>query len=127
MINRRPFTALEQDVFGLICEAQPELAAQLRPLLAAARMARRDNTGHGFYTYVETDPLLPAVEWPARMIHGPNRLVQVGEAEMPMGFILWLEHGRPDCLEGFQFGTVAGDIDLNTYDLNGLSLLGEWP
>jgi hypothetical protein len=41
-----------------------------------------------------------------------------------MGFILWLEAGYPDCLEGFQYGTPSGDdIDLKHHDLSDLAWL----
>ena len=49
---------------------------------------------------------------------GPNGEIAVGEVILLMGFVLWLEDGYPDCLEGFQYGTPAGDdIDLTSIDL----------
>jgi hypothetical protein len=41
-----------------------------------------------------------------------------------MGFILWLDGGYPNCLEGFQFGTPSGgDIDLKSTDLHAITWL----
>ena len=60
-------------------------------------------------------------------MNGPDRWVQVDQAKVPMGFILWLANGRPDCIEGFQYATDVGEIDLTTRDLSSLRLLGEWP
>jgi hypothetical protein len=118
------FTGLEQAVFTSVCDGQQGIADQLRKLLATARLSERDNTGHGFYTSFEVDRAAPAIDWPLRMIDGPNVEVDVGGETLLMGFILWLEDGYPNCLEGFQYGTPAGDdIDLKSTDLRDIVLL----
>jgi hypothetical protein len=48
----------------------------------------------------------------------------VGDQVLIMGFILWIEDGFPDCLEGYQYGTSSGhEIDLKTFDLKDLAFL----
>jgi hypothetical protein len=111
-------------VLTAICEEQPDIADQLRGLLATARMTERDNTGHGFYTSFDVDRGTPPIDWPLRLIDGPNAEVAVGDQTLLMGFILWLDGGYPDSLEGFQYGTPSGgNIDLEAADLNTIAWL----
>jgi len=119
------FTALERTVLSAICDGQPTVADPLRALLATGQVAERDNTGHGFYTSFNVDRALPPIDWPMRMVDGPNAEVTVEDEVLLMGFILWLENGYPDCLEGFQYGTpTGGEIDLKSTDLNSVNWLG---
>jgi hypothetical protein len=122
------FTGLEQAVLTAICDEQQTVAEPLRKLLATARLCERENTGHGFYTSFEVDRSMPPIDWPLRLIDGPNAEVTVGGEILLMGFILWVEDGRPDCLEGFQYGTPSGDdIDLRAVDLSGIEWLRPMP
>ncbi|WP_428156442.1 hypothetical protein [Brevundimonas sp.] len=115
------FTELERTVLAIICDDQPGIGEALRKLLSAARISERDNTGHGFYTSFDVGKDKPPVAWPERMLDGPDGEVSVGGETLLMGFILWLEDGYPDCLEGFQYGTTAGDdIDLKVVDLTSI-------
>jgi len=116
------FTNLEVAVLNLICEQRP----LLKQLLETASVVERDNTGHGFYTRFATDHSLPSLPWSAGMVDGPNLRVGVGSVEAPMGFILWLKAGRPDCLEGFQYATEEGEIDLKAHDLSAMAALDAW-
>ena len=88
MSDLRRFTDLERDVFELICATQPELAPRIRQLLVSASVTQRENTGHGFFTDFETDGSAPPIDWPLRLIDGPNRLARMGDFEFPIGFIL---------------------------------------
>lgn len=118
------FTGLEQVVLNAICDEQQNIAEPLRKLLATARLSERDNTGHGFYTSFAVDRSKPPIDWPLRLVDGPNAEVEVGGKTLLMGFILWLEGGYPNCLEGFQYGTPSGDdIDLKSTDLSFLAWL----
>ena len=113
------FTSLERAVLDVICDGQPDGA--LRGLLATARVTERDNTGHGFFTYFEVDRGLPSFDHPSRAILGPNAFMEdMGDGNQ-MGFLVWLENGYPDCLEGFQHGDLRGNtVDLKLRDLRKL-------
>jgi hypothetical protein len=116
------FTNLEKAVLDAICEGQPSVADPLRALLATGRLSERDNTGHGFYTSFDVDRALPPIDWPMRLVDGPNAEVAVDGKILLMGFILWLEDGYPSCLEGFQYGTpTGGDIDLKSSGLDAVA------
>ncbi|MCR6658573.1 MAG: hypothetical protein NVV72_04225 [Asticcacaulis sp.] len=113
------FTSLEIAVLAAICNSQ---VPSLRALLDTAQMTERENTGHGFYTSFSIDRRLPPVQTPHRLINGPvAHMNNMGEG-MIMGFILWLEDGYPECLEGFQYGDSLGNtIDLKARDLTTLT------
>ena len=113
------FTGLERTVFAKICEGEPGLADQLSKLLSTARPTERDNTGHGFYTTFLVDKALPPLDPQTRVLDAPSAEIDVRGEVLFMGFILWLTDGYPDCLEGFQFGTLSGgDIDLKATGLD---------
>jgi len=116
------FTGLERAVLTAICDEQPGIAGRLRGLLATARTLERDNTGHGFYTPFEVDRSLPYVDWPQRIVSGPNVEVNVASEILLMGFVLWFEDGYPNRLEGFQYGMRSGGhIDLKVADLSAIA------
>ena len=88
-------------------------------------MRQRENTGHGFFTYFEVDQTHGSVATQSNPLYGPKLAVMVGEQVLNMGFLLWLEGGYPDCLEGYQYCTEAGEnIDLKAEDLLALVPLG---
>lgn len=119
------FTSLETAVLAEICSSHAERTT-LRQLLATGRAGERENTGHGFFTTFEVERTNPSVPGEARgPIYGPNLEVKVGAQVLLMGFLLWLDDGYPDCLEGYQYGTPEGaEIDLKSEDLSSLSVLG---
>lgn len=119
------FTSLERAVLAAICDAPDSGGERLRALLDTARVQKRDNTGHGFYTSVDVDRSRASLDLPLRLLDGPNAEVEVGDQVLLMGFILWLEDGYPNVLEGFQYATKTGDsVDLQAEDLDALVLLG---
>lgn len=115
------FTRLERTILEIIAEAEPGIGPRLREILATANVTKRDNTGHGFFTYMETDTTFPRLKWKDRIISGPNVRVGVGGKSVPMGTILFLRDGHPHFLEGFQY---AGDVDLHDFDLADIKFLG---
>ena len=113
------FTSLEIAVLAAICEGQP---AAMRDFIETAEVTDRENNGHGFYTLFSVDRARPALQMPLRMINGPDAHMNDMGDGMTMGFILWLDHGYPNCLEGFQFGDATGEtVDLKQYDLHALT------
>jgi hypothetical protein len=109
-------------VLRLACRQNDALAA----LMDTAAVVGRENTGHGFYTWFETDPACPPLTDDMGLVDAPSLLVGVGPIELPMGFILWVEERRPTWLEGFQHGTEMEPVDLKAHDLFSLTILSEW-
>ena len=119
------FTNLERVVLAAICDAQEGTAEPLRALLATAQMRQRENTGHGFFTYFEVDQTHGSVATQSNPLYGLELSVKVGGQVLLMGFLIWFTGGYPDCLEGFQYSTEAGEnIDLKAEDLFALVPLG---
>ncbi|KHL24223.1 hypothetical protein PK98_14655 [Croceibacterium mercuriale] len=111
------FTQLETSVLDAISAENREALPPLSAFLASAVVVRRENTGHGFYTYFESDPANGSLVWP-RPIYGPHAyMVGMGE-EALMGFLLWCSGDEPSALEGYQYGDSTGEtVDLKTIDL----------
>jgi hypothetical protein len=93
------FTRLERAVLDAICESHPEDRAALEAQLSTAIIGNRENTGCGFFTHFSVDQSSSAPIGGPRMRNGPS--VQVNGLKHKMGFILWLEQGYADCLEGY--------------------------
>ncbi len=112
------FTPLETAVLSAIADDYGDYGKRLSDLVATAVVIGRNNTGHGFYTFIQADRALPPVHAATFLMDGPVVHMQdMGEGNI-MGFILELKDGYPDCLEGFQYGDSQGDtVDLKTYDL----------
>ena len=122
------FTSLEMKVLATIIDDQAVIGEHLGRLLESAQISQRDNTGHGFFTSFEVAKFVGPIEWPQRWIDGPNAVVMVGGEALEMGFILWLEAGFPNCVEGFQYGSPdRDDIDLRVVDLGAIKWSGLMP
>jgi hypothetical protein len=121
MATPTTFTPLEAAVLDATCQDYDEYGVLLRALLASARIASRENTGHGFYTEIEVRRDLPPVHPDCAQMECPiGHMLDMGEG-MLMGFLLWLDHGYPTTLEGFQYGDKTGaTVDLKRYDLASL-------
>ena len=100
-----------------IADTIGEDGSALRAQIAAARLRKRENTGSGFFTYLDIDRAAPAIgeRKPRDMRDGPFGNVQ--GAAHGMGFILWLRDGYADCLEGY----CNGVDDTKGWDLENLS------
>lgn len=105
----RPMKALsdlERAVLLAIAEQVPEHGAALRQQLSSASLMERENTGVGFYRKLTiTDG--PKMEG-ARSPLGDVGADVEGTAH-GMGFLLWLENGFAETLEGYTYddGTVG--------------------
>ena len=121
-------TSLEQIVLAAIAEDNREIGLALSDLVASTSVTERKNTGHGFYTTLEIGRHHAPLQQAPDSVTGPNLDVRVGDQVLMMGFLLWLKDGYPFCLEGFQYGTRAGDhIDLRERELSALVSLGRFP
>ena len=120
------FTELEHTVFGEIGVDHPDIAAALAAFVETAKVTKRDNTGHGFYTHFDVDRSQPPLSAPSKIVHGPNLDVQVRDEVLEMGFILWLDEALyPQFLEAFQYATKGGgNIDLQAENLDVLASQG---
>jgi hypothetical protein len=106
------FTPFERAVLEAICDTYAADREALRAQLATATVRDRENTGGGFFTYFDVDRRPDAAVSGPRLRDGP--IAQIDGLQGGMGFILWLDEGFADCLEGYCYeGSTAG-IDLET-------------
>jgi hypothetical protein len=96
------FTLLEQAVLESICRAHPADRAALDAQLSTATFVSRENTGCGFFTRFAADRNSGAPIGGERLRNGPT--AKIDGLKYGMGFILWLEQGYADCLEGYAYG-----------------------
>jgi hypothetical protein len=96
-------TPFEQEVITTILRPEHPVMSALRAQLAVCRVADREFTGHGFYTSL----VVPSDVAPARVTRDRLHLGEVGATldglDNGAGFVLWIEHGVLDCLEGFAY------------------------
>jgi hypothetical protein len=109
-------TALEQAVLEVFSNIDSQGIA-LRSQIATARVRNRENTGHGFFTYVDVDHTVAAMGDRKPRDMREEVYATVAGAEYGMGFILWLKDGYVDCLEGYCFS----NDDTKGWDLEHLS------
>jgi hypothetical protein len=105
---------LERSIFDWVSADQPSLAA----LLSVAKIARREHSGAGHYSYVVPHD---DAEWDRPPIAGPT--IESKDLEIGGGSLLWLVKGRPACLEVYAFGDnfprVLDDFKLSGSDGSG--------
>jgi hypothetical protein len=104
------FIPLERAVLTALCEMYPADRANLERQLSTANFSARENTGAGFYTsfVVKREPCTAVGA--ERLRDGPQ--VSVDGLKYGMGFILWLEEGFANCLEGYSYGENTAAMDL---------------
>jgi len=102
MLHLTIFNPLEQAVLEAICRAHPADRTAIEAQLATATFRSRENTGCGFFTRFATDRNSSAPIGGERLRNGPA--AQIDGMKYGMGFILWLEQGYADCLEGYAYG-----------------------
>jgi hypothetical protein len=88
-------------VVDAICEKYPADRPALETQISTAVLDRRENTGCGFFTYFVVDHRSPPIGG-ERMRHGPGARIE--GVKHGFGFILWLDKGYADCLEGYNWG-----------------------
>jgi hypothetical protein len=104
------FTPLERSVLNAICQVHPADRPALEAQLSTATLSSRENTGCGFFTSFAVDRSASAPVPSPRLRNGP--LAKLEGMQYGLGFILWLEEGYADCLEGYAYG------DDSTTELN---------
>jgi hypothetical protein len=110
------FTPLERAVLDAICEADAADREALQAQFATATLRSRGNTGGGFFTHFDVDRSTSPVGG-ARLRDGP--VARIDGLQGWMGFILWLNEGFADCLEGYSYegSTAAVDLEAARFDL----------
>lgn len=100
MSSSRP-TPLEMAAIAHALVGAETWKRQLLDQLDKLSVAMREDTGVGFYTYFATPAELPKVEIPLDAYSVPPQCLAV-HPEIPGGafFLVWLNDGRIDCLEG---------------------------
>src|SRR5258707_15512982 len=96
------FNPLEQAVLDSVCRAHPADRTALEAQLSMATFLSRENTGCGFFTHFAADYNSSAPIGGERRRNGPT--AKIDGLKYGMGFILWLEKGYADCLEGYAYG-----------------------
>jgi len=96
------FSPLEREVLTWICESYPADRTSLKEQLSTAKLDRRENTGSGFFTHFLVDRNTSSPIPGERVRNGPQAKIE--GLKYGMGFILWLERGYADCLEGYAYG-----------------------
>ena|SRR5665213_527951 len=104
------FTPLEQAVFRAIWTEHFTDRAALEVQLATATVLSRKNTGVGFYTDFSVARIPNAIVGGDRLRYGPA--AKIDGLERGMGFILWLNEGYADCLEGYTYDESTAEIAL---------------
>jgi len=117
------FTPLERRVLDAICEKYPADRSALQAQIATAALDRQ-NTGCGFFTYFFVDRSSSPPIRGERLRDGPA--ARIDGVKHGFGFILWLDDGYANCLEGYNWGegntvglnleTVRFEIDENPED-----------
>jgi len=96
------FNPLEQAVLEFIRREHPTDGSALEAQLLTATFRSRKNTGCGFFTLFAADRNSSAPIGGERLRNGP--IAKIDGLKYGMGFILWLEQGYADCLEGYAYG-----------------------
>lgn len=107
------FTPLERAVLAAICDMHPEDRGALEAQLSTATLRRRENDGYGFFTHFAVDRASTPAVGGTRLRSGPAT-AKIDGLERGMGFILWLEGGYADCLEGYPFDESTTEINFET-------------
>ena len=106
------FTSLERAVLAAICDLYPTDRAALEAQLSTATVLSRENTGAGFYTRFAAGRGSRARIGGERLRDGPQAKVE--GLKHGMGFILWLEEGHAECLEGYSYAESTSNVSLES-------------
>lgn len=107
------FTEMEIAVLHAIFAETPALAPRLERQLAAATVKERENTGNGFFTNIDVCNDAPTIS--CQRILGKETHARLAGLDYGLGFILFLENGRLDLLEGYSWGGEdISSMDLST-------------
>ncbi len=101
-------TSLERQAMDFLLRGNNETLAILRAQLGASSVIRRELTGVGFFTHFDVLPVADKLPSPGRLtIHDVH--ATLAEIEYPVGFVLFVEAGAVDALEGLPT-TISGPL-----------------
>lgn len=104
------FTPLEQAALAAICDRCQDQGEILARQLATARLTRRQNSGAGFFTYLNVDRTHAPLPGSERVIGIVS--ARIDGFEKPVLLMLFLEGGYADMLEGATLGDGTVGVDL---------------
>jgi hypothetical protein len=100
LITPAPLNKLEQAALEVIAANYPDVADKLKYAFDHCQVSKRENTGGGFFTYLESEILLP-----------PSLYSPLGDARFnidgmicPLECLLFHKNGRIAFLEGYAMG-----------------------
>jgi hypothetical protein len=103
------FTPLERAILEAICERNPSDRAALDAQLSSAIVRNRENTGAGFFIYLDVNRDASARITGDQKRSGPE--ANVAGLQRGMGFILWFDDGYASSLEGYSYEESTKAID----------------
>jgi hypothetical protein len=96
-------TEFEREVMEKLLAGDHPVLAALRDQLRACEVRSRDLTGHGFLTDLHVDRSAPPVAVPGGRMHIGDVGAEIDEMMYGAGFILFVDGGYLDMLEGFSY------------------------
>lgn len=104
------FTDLETAALRAIFLETPELAPALERQLEMAVVTERQNSGGGFFTTVKVAEDAPSVNSPTVLGYATH--AHISGLKHDFGFVLFMENGRLNTLEGYAYEESTRDLDL---------------
>jgi hypothetical protein len=105
-------TALELAALEEICRQQTVGRRALESQLATATVARRENSGAGFFTYLAVDRAAPPVA-SVKPVLG-NVAASIEGFKQPLLLMLFMKDGYAEMLEGAAVDDSTARVDLST-------------
>lgn len=115
------FTNLELAVLRAIFIETPQYEDGLAVQLAKASVTDRENSGGGFFTTISVATAIPRVASP--QVLGHKVYANVEGLAYGMGFVLFMEDGYLNLLEGYAFGpenTDSLNLETVSFSISGL-------
>lgn len=104
------FTDLEKAVMHAIFAEMPENQDALERQLDQATVVQRENSGVGFFTTIAVPDDVAPVRIPSPL--STDICANVAGVERGMGFLVFIEDGRLETIEGFSYEASTADLDL---------------
>jgi hypothetical protein len=110
-----PLTPLERDAIAAFVSTPGPLMDALRAQLAVCRIKSREFTGVGFFTVVVVPQRLAVPDAGRSVFDGIN--AEIEGLQYGAGFLLFVEGGMLDMLEGFTYGDDAWPDRIERYTI----------
>jgi hypothetical protein len=105
------FTDMETAALQAIFAETPAISSELQRQLHCATVAKRENTGGGFFTDIAVAEDVPRVECPKVLGYATHARIE--GLEHGLGFVLFMEDGKLYLLEGYAWGAESTEsLDL---------------